>query len=131
MSLHDHLEYVQQHGRTHASTPYNYTDLQADITAMRDVLFADFVDISFIQNLASARRVLTPTTSLPKPTASTLIPPNDLKLAEGLIRAEVGLVFDEEGAAAQDVGHLNAWGAAQYFAEQRKFQFSQTDAKIQ
>ncbi|MCJ1279752.1 hypothetical protein MMC21_007576 [Puttea exsequens] len=96
---------------------------------MKDVPFSDFVGLSFVQKLASARRVLTPTAPSPAPNIPATLPNEEIEAVEGVLRYEVDQVLDETDAPDDDTGLLNTGWTSQYLLKSRKFRLDPTETK--
>ena len=128
-NLDDHIDYVKRHGRTSTGVPCAFSSLNSQVTAMKEILFSEFIEIAFIKNLGSSRRVLTPFPLASVPTATASLPPDEVKNVEAIIRNEVSLM-DENAVSSHDAAPMGAWFGSQRFLDQRNNRLNSADTKL-
>ena len=84
-----------------------------------DVLFTDYVDLSFSQANQAARRVITPTNPAPPPTANTNMTSENLQATEGVLESEMSLV-ETDDPIVQDCYCVEAYYNNLYFKKTHK-----------
>ena len=91
-----HIAFAAREGRSSVSSQvdpqaHKSADMEL-ISRFVDVLFTDYVDLSFSQANETARRVLTPTSPALPPSANTNMIGENLQAGEGVLESEFSLV---------------------------------------
>ncbi|KAM0797606.1 hypothetical protein BDR22DRAFT_824051 [Usnea florida] len=91
-----HIAFAAREGRSNVPSQadpqaYESADMEL-ISRFIDVLFTDYVDLSFSQATQTARRVLTPTNPALPPSANTNMIGESLEAGEGALESEFSLV---------------------------------------
>ena len=91
-----HIAFAAREGRSTSPVQVNpqaYKSADVElISRFIDVLFTDYVDLSFSQASQTARRVVTPTNPALTPSTNTNMIGENLQIAEGVLESEISLV---------------------------------------